>query len=636
MHSRLVASRLLAVPVLAAGLLLAGPAAPGVATVTLPPPSVVTIPGSALGSMGATSATIGSAAATASSTGAGMTVTMGGTAAAGGVAGAARSAGGVAAAVVGAGALGWGLGRFIGTNLCNSGVEIVCWPRDATHAVNGDAPATQPGVTSTQSLAVNETATTNFTIAASGRAGWVSVTRLPNDATNCPAGTGVSSDRTGRCWRFQGSGDAWQSTASGYAKLLQASGAYGGMVTYRGVLTTTTGTWTILRNQKGTDYGDGSWLTVLGIADRVTTSSAVDSWQHKVYLESGPAPADPPRTWLSRGQCVKGATVSWAEQSSAVFYESQPSWPKYPDVSCPSGLALKRLEVRKLTPALAVPGNDVVVWEWDYPADPADAGTPDAGKHPAEKWTECAAGTCVLRLWKLGTVAAEDLDCFDVPSACRDWWSERAASPATYQCRYGTHVVALTECYLYRPTFETATAAEQGTRTEDDPAHANPDGTLPAGEPGTATDPGAGDGTCPPKVGFLSFLNPFWLFETLKCALVPSRAGLEAGWASSAVDWCTTAPGVLMCAVDELLSPWAEVGQGVDEADCLGGSVPLPDIRPDRPDGEMHPWQACNEAAATISGFWIPLSSGAVYLSSFLLGARMLARTIGADDAVPA
>lgn len=628
-------------------LVLAGPASPGMATITTVPPAPIIWPSSMLTSIGATAPTITTAASSAASgsvISSSVAVTSTGAAATGAAAGtAAVGAVPTGALVVGAAAIGWSAGRFLGTAACAGGVETVCWPTedDPDFVPNmGVAVGTEGWVpTQTQSRTATgfgtiadgisiqitsdltddlaylaptpETLTVRlqwqdvWTQAGTSSPGWGNATVYREQRTYCrPSGGGAASVN---------------GTSSGNITLnLDSPAGYTGPGTNTSTTGCTAGTvFDHLRIQLWKASADASNQTL----------DVEWNWYPEGHVSRPEDPdQNPDRTWLTKGQCVKGASVEFVQEESAVFADLDANVPKFPDVTCPDGYALQRLEVRKLTPTLASPDDDVLVWEWDYPLEEGD-------QHPAVKWEECSYGTCVLRLWKVQPDTSL-LDCFDAPASCRAWWENRLDDPATYQCKYGSHVVALTECYVYRPTFETATKLATGTKTAADPDYANPDGSLTT-DPLPDTDPGASQ--CPPDAGFLAFLNPFWLFDTLKCALVPTQAGLQAEWDNAGVDWCATAPGVLSCATGDFVAPLADMGD--DSSGCLGGPIEVPKIgmlSETAGDITWYPFQACDPPASTISTFWLGFSSAVIYFGAFLAGAQMLAKTIGAGDAVPA
>lgn len=620
-------------------MLLAGPNAPGAAAsvIDLTKPVPVNVPGSGLGSIGATGATITDAARTASSTGAGtnIAVKMGGVAAAGGAAGAATTAGGAAVAVAGAAYVGWEIGTFAGTAACAGGVDLLCWPKDPEWVPDADLPPDTAGFVPSNSFPVvgaapGPTVGPETTVAvgtpttpylASPGSGTVQAVFAVVQPSSTPSG----STAYYRIWF----GTHCRLSSGAVDSVLGANGSAGAYAKDG------------LSNVANVNYGCASTKKLDFLEFRATDYATGSPTGPSYYWYPETHPDRPEvilaaqRHWLTRGQCVKPVTVGgvegvetvWVEAISATFSEGDPEWPKYPDVSCDGG-QLKRLEVHKITPSFDPDGDDIV-WEWDYPTD-------GSGLTTAEKYPECAAGACLLKLWRI--VDGVEMDCFAHESLCAGWWSLRTADPAVYQCRYGANAVALSECYIYRPTFEPEATLETAVEGEiPEPAYANPDGSLDSGEP---TDPNPPPRNCPPDAGFLSFLNPFWLFDTLKCAFIPTSAGLQAGWDNADVDWCSTAAGVLTCSVETVMGPFLQLGVGVDPEDCLGAEIQFPEAgmlkEMGTDGGSFYPFQACEPPATTLSEFWLGISSGIVYLGAFLTGGQMLARTIGAQDSVPA
>ena len=67
----------------------------------------------------------------------------------------------------------------------------------------------------------------------------------------------------------------------------------------------------------------------------------------------------------------------------------------------------------------------------------------------ASEYPECANGSCALFLSKDG------YNCFESGVYC-DGWLTDPGRDSTYSCTYGTHAIALSECYIYGPTFDPA------------------------------------------------------------------------------------------------------------------------------------------------------------------------------------
>jgi hypothetical protein len=71
-----------------------------------------------------------------------------------------------------------------------------------------------------------------------------------------------------------------------------------------------------------------------------------------------------------------------------------------------------------------------------------------------QNYPECANGSCLLDLLRLGQ------SCFDPSVDCEGWATDPLRN-SLYICKYGTQVVALSECAVYGPTFDPG-AAESG------------------------------------------------------------------------------------------------------------------------------------------------------------------------------
>lgn len=227
------------------------------------------------------------------------------------------------------------------------------------------------------------------------------------------------------------------------------------------------------------------------------------------------------------------------------------------------------------------------------------ARNPDAATDPEKDWRSCWAD----------------------PGLCTDLHSITPAQQTRkYRCLIGTiGVVGLERCLHYFPRVSPpgVDLVVPGVEVTGEP---------PAPPPGSSYD-------CWPN-GFT--WNPLdWVLTPLKCAFIPAPGTFEAGWAKVDLDWCETAPGALSCAVGDVFGPFTHLGETADPADCLGVGITVPNLLNRAGDGIMHPLSACSDAAKAVQSFWLPFSTGAVYLGAILLGARMVSKTIGADDAVP-
>lgn len=206
--------------------------------------------------------------------------------------------------------------------------------------------------------------------------------------------------------------------------------------------------------------------------------------------------ADPQRWWRTTWECSVGAGGSLL---SAAFRESAPEWPGFPSAQCDAG-AVTHVKIGQVTEGLTTTQT-----MFDWTADPAYV-----------EWaqSDCVGGGCQLLLSRIDAVTGSRLSCFDNPSLCVSWFSDPAKA-GTYECTYGGEVVALDECNVYSPTFNSA-QTNQGIN------YADPEtGTAPSTGTGTGTDPGGEpqDNSCPPPFSWSALVNPWYYYKGMVCAL---------------------------------------------------------------------------------------------------------------------
>jgi hypothetical protein len=300
----------------------------------------------------------------------------------------------------------------------------------------------------------------------------------------------------------------------------------------------------------------------------------------------------------STAKCRSAAGVmSTVVLDSAVFHDNSPdAYPVIPIPSCEPGTRVK----------------------WDAKVHPLDGSFPDKtlistadlstqtapSAHP--EYAPCLPGganyPCALTLQRV--LSDGSLRPYD-PAV--DYETDPAMQPDKFPkawlCKWGPLKVAVAEC---------------------SPIYKQPPREVP---PSTATE----DSFCHFKLS-----RPWtWPYQAIKCAFVPPPGTFEGAFAD--VDFCDNAVGVLACAASDIVAPWTHLGEGAS-SDCEGGAVGVPVLDPRTvgtdPDLVLHPWSACSSAAQAVSGFWLPFASAAVYFGAFLLGAKALSRTIGADSPV--
>lgn len=270
----------------------------------------------------------------------------------------------------------------------------------------------------------------------------------------------------------------------------------------------------------GLSVPSGRYLVSVDLRD--ASGQVVATW-YPVGSPSRPAEvdSDPLRSWRTDWTCTGGGTGS---ASSMPFRESDPTWPQFPEVTCPAGLIATEVNIWEVTPGL----DDALVYSWTVPAEVASW---------ANDFPECLDGSCVLDLRRVDPATGAAVSCLSNPAACVDWWSDPAKAD-NYRCVYGSHAVALDECAVYRPTFNVAT----GAPTVDDQGQPHPASeTEPYGDPGADGEPvptpdpsgsPAPDDGCPPPFEFTAGGIGYWVTKGAQCALawafVPSADTVTA------------------------------------------------------------------------------------------------------------
>lgn len=179
----------------------------------------------------------------------------------------------------------------------------------------------------------------------------------------------------------------------------------------------------------------------------------------------------------------------------------------------------------------------------------------------------------------LSKVVSTGIDsCMTWAADCADWWaeSENGTNEDTYRCTYNGEAVSLTECGIYRHTFDTKTS----TPTITDPNTGESVDWSSKPNPGNSINPGTGPGsgmspadTCF-ETGWASVANPIdWVLVPVKCALVwafvPRTATVDQGFANLENRWQSTAVGGLAAAV----GAWSFVAPS--SSGCNGVTVGL-------------------------------------------------------------
>lgn len=190
--------------------------------------------------------------------------------------------------------------------------------------------------------------------------------------------------------------------------------------------------------------------------------------------------------------------------------------------------------------------NERKLWE--------ETTTPEF-KRDATQYPECMKGVCPLQLEKNG------VSCFVAVELCTDWF-ESPDKEQTMTCRYGTHVVPLSECNVYGPSFKPDAQTKGDTLGNPDTGQptSNPNpgsGTDTKAGTRPVTDPDApGERQCFPT-GW-GVLNPVeWVMKPTQCALewafVPRQSVLTAQLTKVATAWDDT----IVLQIPRMIGGWA-------------------------------------------------------------------------------
>jgi hypothetical protein len=231
---------------------------------------------------------------------------------------------------------------------------------------------------------------------------------------------------------------------------------------------------------------------------------------------------------LRQLQCIIVASGSTFSALSETFRESDGVLPTPVCPQVAGGLTLESTEIRELN---LDDGTWLTLWSESTTPEFQAAGT---------LAPECANGTCMLDLLKNG------VSCFQAPTACLDWFTDPNKA-STYSCKYGTHVVDLSECTIYAPAFQpgsTTTGDTYGDPTTGQPV-TNPNPTA-------GTDPDGSGQACYPS-GWAVF-NPLeWVYRPITCAaewaFVPEQTVVDAEFARVETALAGTAPAQMALVV---------------------------------------------------------------------------------------
>lgn len=236
-----------------------------------------------------------------------------------------------------------------------------------------------------------------------------------------------------------------------------------------------------------------------------------------------------------------------------------------------------------------------------------------------------------LELWK-GTES-----CLTWAADCSGWWEDTDNGQTTttdYRCTFGGKRVALAQCYVYAPTFESGTepGSETETPTINDPVTGQPV-EWSGDESQNSTDPALGPTPGETCMGnWSSVANPIeWVFHPVQCALLwafaPREAKVQTVFNEAVSKWELTMPGQIGGLVGNVFTT-----PSVQGCEGLHIFIPLSDFGAEWgwQDIDWHVLNACEDPGAT-AALWSRLIGSAVLIYFTGLGiVRRASATVNA------
>ena len=359
----------------------------------------------------------------------------------------------------------------------------------------------------------------------------------------------------------------------------------------------------------------GGWQALMPSVYGLTDQTLTAIRQGTAGTPVVPSPVtngDPQRTFrcdvtLSGGTTISTSTTNWDEASGTA------AAPKCPSIG--SSQVPTSTKVVETTP-----GKPDIVVQPSTPTTPAYQTWKTA-------YPECGTGTCLLDLKYKGQ------SCFQVPAPCDGWMADPSLT-TDYTCTYGTHSVALSECYAYAPTF-TPSKVAAGQPYGDTATGADVQGqTGPSSDDGLnnapIVNPDTQQRSCFPT-GWAAF-NPLnWVLQPVGCALqdafVARPSVVTAEEADLQNTWNATAPAKLAAAIGGVMAAFGTLSDG----GCSGIVVDLSGIGPNILHlSSYHFLPAC---PGDFFAPWAPLFKAFLYgvftLVAFFGGKRLISELVG-------
>lgn len=320
--------------------------------------------------------------------------------------------------------------------------------------------------------------------------------------------------------------------------------------------------------------------------------------------------------WTSTVRCLDGRSVS-SGSGAWVFQKDEPV---------------------QLPPMLTPPANcqpvEVETQLTDGEGNPV--GSPVHTEVPTEvqdwmrDFPSCWDGSCVLTLKK--TVGTGELDCFDVPDQCVDWFEESKTQPSTYKCYYNGQLMPLEQCNVYSRVFDRE-KVQQGTGYAD--PETGEEVKTGAGTT-TTTNPGAARVAMDQPVKDASqsrecwptgwgVFNPFeWVMRPVQCALewafVPRASKVTQLQTNLRLAAVNSKPAQIIAGVES----WGSVVPSADG--CMG---PLLEFNIAGLSYSGYPLQACSGPLAT-AAYWSRIALSCIIVITGLVAiTRYVGRIFG-------
>lgn len=306
---------------------------------------------------------------------------------------------------------------------------------------------------------------------------------------------------------------------------------------------------------------------------------------------------------------------------SVGFAQFDPSPPPIPAIACAAGSIIVAYHVSEVGG-----GNTVPMVDWTAPAAVASYGT---------DYPDCVSQVCTLDLLKLDAASGTWVDCLDSSTDCA-YWQNDSNKTADYECTYGGYAVALSECDAYTVTFDPPVTSTTGTATPTKPVYSSP---TTGTDPTPVSTPTTGDSSCPPPLHWgLSLVSPWWYYHVGQCVLqwafVPDPTAVtsdiktvKGAFDSSGVGEVTGYVGGFFTPITNLASQ----GSGDCEGLSLSIDFSLPMAGQDHPYSmdDMHPFSSCSGLAKYVNDFYMPLITAIIYLGGFMVGAKIFLGAVG-------